>query len=218
MKTIAILAMKGGVSKTTTALHLAVAAESAGLPAVVLDTDPQASAAGWKDSRAGGTPVVISLQASRLQQALETAREGGAELAIVDTAPHSADAAMAAAEAADLILIPFRPGILDLRAIATTVRLAKVAGKPAFGLLTNAPPNAPRLAEDAIAAAKQHGLEVAPVIIHQRSAYAHSLTAGQVAQEYEPRGKASEEVAGLFAWLASLLAMQETQETKEPVA
>ncbi len=218
MKTIAILAMKGGVSKTTTALHLAVAAEAGGFPAVVLDLDPQASAAGWKDSRPGDTPVVISLQASRLQQALTAACESGAALAIVDTAPHSADAAMAAAEAADLILIPFRAGILDLRAIATTVRLAKVAGKPAFGLLTNAPPNAPRLAEDAIAAAKQHGLEVAPIVMHQRSAYAHSLTAGQTAQEYEPRGKASEEVSGLFAWLASMLAMQGTQETKEPVA
>ncbi len=218
MKTIAILAMKGGVSKTTTALHLAVAAEAGGFPAVVLDLDPQASAAGWKDSRPGDTPVVISLQASRLQQALTAACESGAALAIVDTAPHSADAAMAAAEAADLILIPFRAGILDLRAIATTVRLAKVAGKPAFGLLTNAPPNAPRLAEDAIAAAKQHGLEVAPIVMHQRSAYAQSLTAGQTAQEYEPRGKASEEVSGLFAWLASMLAMQGTQETKEPVA
>ncbi len=216
MKTIAILAMKGGVSKTTTALHLAVAAESAGFPAVVLDTDPQASAAGWKDSRPGETPVVISLQAIRLRQALETARESGAALAIIDTAPHSADAAMAAAEAADAILIPFRPGILDLRAIATTVRLAKVAGKPAYGLLTNAPPNAPRLAEDAIAAAKKHGLEVAPIVMHQRSAYAHALTVGQTAPEYEPRGKAAEEVAGLFAWLIKMLAMQATQETKEP--
>ncbi len=218
MKTVAILAMKGGVSKTTTALHLAVAAEAAGFPAIVFDLDPQASAAGWKDTRPGDSPVVLSLQASRLQQALEAARENGAVMAILDTAPHSADAAMAAAEAADLILIPFRAGILDLRAIATTVRLAKVAGKPAYGLLTHAPPNAPRLAEDAIAAAKQHGLEVVPVIMHQRSAYAHSLTAGQTAQEYEPRGKAAEEIAGLFAWVISMLAMQSTQETKEPVA
>ncbi len=128
MKTVAILAMKGGVSKTTTALHLAVAAEAAGFPSVICDVDPQASAAQWKDSRPGETPVVVSIQASRLRQALETARGSGAALAIIDTAPHSADAAMAAAEAADVILIPFRAGILDLRAIATTVRLAKVAG------------------------------------------------------------------------------------------
>ena len=52
MKTVAILSQKGGAGKTTLALHLAAAAESAGLPSVVIDLDPQASAAGWKDSRA----------------------------------------------------------------------------------------------------------------------------------------------------------------------
>ena len=33
-----------------------------------------------------------------------------ARLAIIDTAPHSADAAIIAAEAADLVLVPCRPG------------------------------------------------------------------------------------------------------------
>jgi chromosome partitioning protein len=207
MKTASILAMKGGVSKTTTALHLAVAAEAAGIPAVVFDLDPQASAAGWKDTRPGDSPAVISLQASRLFPALEAAKEGGAGLALIDTAPHSADAAIVAAEVADLIIIPFRPGILDLRAIATTARLAKVADKPTFALLSHAPPNAPRLAEDAIEAARQHGLEVAPVIIHQRAAFQHSLTLGQTAPEYEPGGKAAEEVAALFAWFRKMLAI-----------
>lgn len=207
MKTVSILAMKGGVSKTTTCLHLAVAAEAAGLAAVVFDLDPQASAMGWKDSRTGDAPAVISLQASRLPQALEVAQSSGAALAFIDTAPHSADAAMLAAEAADLIIIPFRPGILDLRAIATTARLAKVAGKPTMALLCHAPPNAPRLADDASAAARQHGLEVVPVILHQRSAFAHALTVGQTATEYEPNGKAAEETAALFAWLRKELAI-----------
>ena len=60
--------------------------------------------------------------------------------------------------------------------------------------------------EDAIAAVSQHGLPVAPVTLHQRSAYAHALTAGQTAEEYEPDGKAAEEIAQLFKWLGSLLA------------
>ena len=68
MKTIAILSQKGGTGKTTISLHLAVAAQQAGHAAVVIDLDPQASSAGWKDSRSGEEPVVVSAPASRLSQ------------------------------------------------------------------------------------------------------------------------------------------------------
>lgn len=207
MKTVAILSQKGGTGKTTLAVHLAVAAERRDVAVAVLDLDPQASAADWKDSRAGESPSVTSIQSSRLGKALEVAESAGAALVVIDSAPHSADAAVAAAEVADLILIPCRAGILDLRAIATTARIVKVTGKPAFVILNAAPNRAPRLMEDAIAAVQQHGLAVAPVVIHQRSAYAHSLTAGQTAEEYEPEGKAAEEIGELFAWLRKMLVM-----------
>lgn len=207
MKTVAILSQKGGTGKTTIAVHLAVAAERRDVPVALLDLDPQASSADWKDSRAGESPSVTSIQSSRLRKALEVAEGAGASLVLIDSAPHSADAAVAAAEAADLILIPCRAGILDLRAIATTARIVKVTGKPAFVVLNAAPIRAPRLMEDAVAAVGQHGLAVAPVVIHQRSAYAHALTAGQTAEEYEPEGKAAEEIGELFKWLAKLLAL-----------
>jgi chromosome partitioning protein len=205
MKTIAILSQKGGTGKTTLALHLAVAAERRDIPVAVLDLDPQASAAGWKDSRVDEAPSVTSIQPSRLNKALEVAEASGAELVIIDSAPHSADAAVAAAEAADFILIPCRAGILDLRAIATTARIVKITGKPARVVLNSTPPRAPRIVEDATEAVKKHGLDVVPVVIHQRSAYAHALTAGQSAEEFEPNGKAAEEIAELFQWLRNLL-------------
>jgi chromosome partitioning protein len=201
MHTIAILSLKGGTGKTTLTLHLAVAAERAGQRAVVIDLDPQASAAGWKDSRPGETPVVVPVPSSRLPQALEAARAGGAGLALIDTAPHATDAALAAAEAADLVLIPCRPGILDLRAIGMTARAIKIAGKPAYVVLNAMPPRAPNVLADAIAAVAIHGLQVAPFTMQQRAAYAHALTAGQSAQEYDPMGKAAEEFSQLYAWV-----------------
>jgi chromosome partitioning protein len=205
MKTVAVESQKGGSGKTTATLNLAVAAGLAGKAAVVIDIDPQASAAGWKDSRPAEAPVVVSIPPARLPQALEAAREGGADIAFIDTAPHAENAALAAAKAADIILILTRPGILDLRAIGSTADLAKIAGKPAFVVLNAIPPGATRLIEDARAAAAVHGLEVAPVVIEQRAALSHSLTAGQTAQEYEPRGKAAEEIARLFEWLSGRL-------------
>ena len=205
MHVIALLSQKGGTGKTTLSLHLAVAAERAGHVAAVIDLDPQASAAGWKDSRPAETPVVVSIPATRLPQALDLARGAEAELVLLDTAPHSSDVALAAAEAADVVLIPCRAGILDLRAIGATARLAKIAGKPAYVVLNSLPPRATNVIADARDAVAVHGLEVAPVTIQQRAAFAHALTAGQTAQEYEPDGKAADEVAQLYAWLRTML-------------
>jgi chromosome partitioning protein len=201
MKTVAILSQKGGSGKTTLALHLAVAAEKAGQLAAVIDIDPQASAAGWKDSRPGETPVVVAMPASRLPQALQAARDGGADLALIDSAPHSGEVALAAAEAADLILIPCRAGILDLRAIGATARIAKLAGKPTYVVLNAMPNRAPNVLADARDAVRVHGIEVAPFSLQQRAAYAHALTIGQTAQEYDPSGKAADETDQLYRWL-----------------
>jgi chromosome partitioning protein len=108
---------------------------------------------------------------------------------------------MAAARAADLVLIPCRAGILDLRAIGTTADSVKIAGKPAFVVLNALPPRASHILSDAREAVAVHGLSVAPVTIQQRAAYGHALTAGQTAPEYEPDGKAAEEIGALRAWL-----------------
>jgi chromosome partitioning protein len=194
-----LLSQKGGTGKTTLTLHLAVAAERRGQSVAVIDLDPQASSAGWKDSRAGESPVVVPIPHSRLPQALETAKAAGA------TAPHSEGAAMAAARAADLLLIPCRAGILDLRAIGTTAEVVKFTGKVAFVVLNAVPPRAINMLADAREAVTVHGLEVAPMAIQQRAAFAHALIAGQTAEEYEPEGKAAEEVAALYLWIAAKL-------------
>jgi chromosome partitioning protein len=99
MKVVAILSQKGGAGKTTLALHLAAAAEAAKLSTVVIDLDPQASASDWKDSREHETPVVTALPHTRLPQGLQAAKEGGAKLVVIDTAPHSEAAAMAGRKA-----------------------------------------------------------------------------------------------------------------------
>jgi len=203
MKTVSFLSQKGGTGKTTLCVHLAVAAERAGKSAVILDLDPQASSAAWKDNRTDEAPVTVSLQFSRLSQTLSASSQGGAAVAFIDSAPHSDQVAMAAAEVADLILIPCRAGILDIRAIAMTAKIAKLAGKPAFVVLNALPAQATSLISEVGEALAVHGLELAPVTIHQRAAYAHSLIDGRVAMEFEPKGKAAAEMTELYQWLAT---------------
>lgn len=200
MYTVAILSQKGGAGKTTLALHLAVAAEQAGKSAAIIDLDPQASATRWKDRRPGDTPAVVSSHAIRLPEVLQAAREHGAHLAIIDTAPHSESSAFNAAKAADLVLIPCRPSILDLQAIKSTVDIVRLADRTAFIVLNHVPPRG-TVADEARAAVAAYDMPVSPVQFVQRNAFIHSLIEGLTAQEYEPEGKAAQEIRGFYAWL-----------------
>jgi chromosome partitioning protein len=198
---LAIISQKGGAGKTTLAVNLAVAAEMADVPTVIIDLDPQASAKTWHDLRSRkDAPVVVSAQASRMQEVIEIARSNGAEFVIIDTAPHSESGALGAARAADLVLIPCRPAILDLKAIGTSGDLAALAKKEAVVVL-NAVPHQGKLAEEAGEAVRGYGLSIAPIRLTQRAAYVHSLTAGQAALEFEPDGKAAQEILELYKWM-----------------
>ncbi len=214
MKVLAILSQKGGAGKTTLALHLAVEAERLGLTTAVIDLDPQASAASWGDSRPHNSPAVVSAQASRLSQVLTAARGGDARLAIIDTAPHSESAALAAAREADLILIPCRPAILDLRAISHTIDLARMVAKP-VAVVLNSVPSRGTLLHEAEEALEDSDVTVCPESLGQRSAFIHSLTAGLAAQEYEPQGKAAREIERLTRWTLTQLGLKnDHQEAK----
>jgi chromosome partitioning protein len=200
MKTLAVISQKGGVGKTTLALHLAVAAERDDKTAVIIDLDPQASASTWRDLREDETPIVQPAQVNRLPVILSEADKHGAALAIIDTSPNSESGSLAAARAADLVLIPCRPHLLDIRAIGTSIEVAKLAQKP-FAVVINAVPHRGGLGAEAEAAIAQYGAPIAPVQLVLRAAYYHCLVNGQVAQEYEPLGKAAEEIHELYKWV-----------------
>ena len=199
MKVLTILSQKGGTGKTTIALHLAVAATQADKKAIIIDLDPQASASQWHDSRDQKAPQVVSAQYARLSAILKAARDEGLQIAIIDTAPHSESTALAAARMADFILIPCRPAILDLHAIRNSVDIVQIANKKGAVVL-NAVPAKSRLTEEAIEAVKAYSIEVSPIQVGQRAAFVHSLTSGLAAQEYEPNGKAAEEMQHLYNW------------------
>jgi chromosome partitioning protein len=96
---------------------------------------------------------------------LQAAQDGGADLVLIDTAPHSSEVALAAAEVSNLILIPCRAGILDLRAIGTTARVVKLAGKAAYVVLNAVPPHASNVIADAREAVAVHEIGVAPIAV-----------------------------------------------------
>ena len=204
MYIVTVLAQKGGTGKTTIAINLAVAAEDAGLRVALVDLDPQASAAGWGDQRGGDRPAVAAVPASRLAGALATASSHGADLALIDTAPHAESTALAAARAADLALIPLRPGVLDLRALGSTADICQLARVPTVVVLNQAPARGP-LPDQAADVIAESGLEVAPCRVGARVAFQHSVTRGLGVLEHEPSGKAAAEIHALWGWVRGRL-------------
>ena len=184
--TVAMLSQKGGAGKTTLACGLAVESERAGLATVVVDLDPQASAAKWADLRKASTPVVTSAQPARLTPVLTAAQDAGARVALIDTAPHAADAALMAARAADLVLIPCRPSAADLHAIGGTIDLTRIAETRAVVVINSAPVNNPVVEQAQVAIAGYH-IEAAPFVVHHRIDHVHAFTAGLAATEWAPR-------------------------------
>jgi chromosome partitioning protein len=207
MRTISLINQKGGVGKTTVALHLAAAFWQGGQNVVVLDLDPQASASEWHDSRSIEMPHVESIQPARLAKVVEHTRDIGADVLILDTAPHAEATALDAARCSDLVLVPCQPSIMDLRAMRKTVDLLKLVKVPAFAILNSVPPHGTVADEAAEMIETTLKIPVCPIRLGDRVAYNRCLITGQVAQEYEPTGKAAHEVEQLYVWACGQLNM-----------
>ncbi len=206
LKTIAIISQKGGAGKTTLSVHLATAASLAGHNVAIIDLDPQGTAASWGDRRKAETPEVVSGQAARLSVLIEAARMNGADFLVLDTAPNADQTALRAAQSADAVLIPCRAATFDLEAIKATLTLSQLAQKPSFVVLNAIPPRS-GIGREAAEGLTAQGAKVAPVMLSQRAAFTHGVIDGRTAQEFEPGGKAAEEIASLYAWVCGIVDM-----------
>jgi chromosome partitioning protein len=220
MFTIAIIGQKGGTGKTVTAIGLAVASTRAGFATVLVDLDPQATASKWKDRRTDENPAVVSAQASRLGPVLDASRRADIDLAIIDTAGRSDDSALNAARAADLVLIPCRPNMVEIETLSAVKDLLMLAGNPlAFVLLNGIHPTATKQADETRDMVQQaFGLQSCPVHLCHRSAYAEAPTAGKTPQELDPEGKAAIELQRLFEFTCEIVKLGKGEQHGESLS
>jgi chromosome partitioning protein len=210
VKVLSVLSEKGGVGKTTVAVHLGVAAKLAGLETAIIDLDPQASAAEWADQR-GEPPEAVAIPPSRLEKLLTDLSGNGADLVIIDTPREANNAGYIAARNSDIILIPFRRGGFDFRALKRTLDLCRIAEKHPYILLNGMRIGASRVQADvreALAAYSE--LSVAPILFHDRAAYVAASISAKTAQETDPNSPAATEIHALFLWIVGQLGLSTT--------
>ncbi len=205
MRTICLLAQKGGTGKTTLCLHLAVLANELGGDAVILDIDPQGSSSSWRRRRQLESPEVECCTAEDLEKKLSDLAAQGRDLVLLDTAPHSSHDAATAVALADLVLIASRPAILDLEAIGESVKIVKRQGAHGAVVLNACPPphvfGETAIVREAREAVAAYGLPVSPVSVSQRAAFSHALIDGHAVTEFERKGKAAAEIRSLWNWI-----------------
>lgn len=207
---VAIISQKGGAGKTTLAVNLAVEAERNNLSTLLIDLDPQSSSTEWSDIRKKDYPTVMSCHASRMLKLIEKAEANNADYTFIDTAPHSENSALEAAKIADIVLIPCRAGILDIKAIQSSLNICNLAGTKSLVIL-NAIPSQVAIAEEAKEAIKMIGGKVCQYYIGQRIIFSHAMTVGLGVVEFDIKSKASVEIKNLFSLINRILENDKTK-------
>jgi chromosome partitioning protein len=201
VRTVALVAQKGGVGKSTLAVHVAACAARRGQSVALFDLDPQGSAVAWGERRATDDVKVVGARSQELSGLLGEAQEQGADLVVIDTAGRADTVAALVMGRADLVLVPCRPFIADLEASHATAEQVQRAGagKRAAFVLNGAPSQGSRHVEAERALATL--LPVVPVVLHHLVAFADAMNDGRSVEELEPEGRAAYEVRALVRWV-----------------
>src|SRR5215210_1318302 len=150
---LTVASFKGGVGKTTTAVHLAAFLQKKS-PTLLIDGDPNRSASKW--TTRGGLPFKVVDE----RQSARYARDFDHIVIDTEARPNEEDL-RALADGCDLLVIPTTPDALALDALILTVEALEKVGADRYRiLLTIIPPRPSRDGEEARQMLKRRGLPV----------------------------------------------------------
>jgi len=232
MSTVVTVAnQKGGCGKTTLSMNLAgVLSSEASLKVLLIDADPQASAQHWamRAGEAGMTFEVMTHPHEDIHRKVREMSKKGFDLILVDCPPGTSQAmsgkdsqmsiSRMAILAADIVIVPVRPSMLDYLASHQLLPLLKDVAtikenQRVFVVVNGKAPGKTRTGVEALSVAEEvfriEGVDVKVLKseITTRQAFVLAPTVGKTVTTYEPAGKAAAEIRNLAEEIAKCLEM-----------
>jgi chromosome partitioning protein len=211
-KLVAVVNSKGGVGKSTIAVHFAVAEAEKGKKVALIDSDVQESSTRWlRDLNDGVALYRLQTPDDVLEEAPKLVKQY--DLVIADGPAGLSEVTRAILLVADLALLPCGPSTMDLRPARDSMRVVKQAqsirqGIPRTYFVPNKLQTNTRLSRELLATAEALGLPVLPGL-HLRQAYADAAGQGTVVWRMSNARAAAEEIHRLFVSI--------THETTNPI-
>lgn len=198
---ISVQNQKGGVGKTTLAVHLSHALADEGSTVLLVDADPQGSARDWAAAR-DGKPIftVVGLDRPTIHRDLPE-MAANYDHVVIDGPPRVSELARSAIAAADVVLIPVQPSPYDVWSAQEIIDLCKEASvfkenlKSVFVINRKIVNTA--IGRDVVDALSGYDIPVLKAHICQRIQFAESAATGQTVMEIDPKGRAAQEIKAL---------------------
>jgi chromosome partitioning protein len=202
---------KGGSGKSTTSTNLAVIARMAGLRVAIIDADPQQSSFVWKCVRGWNDIPVCRCSPEALNDAIEAARRAGIELVFIDMPPDQRQVP-GVARHADLVLIPMRPTLFDLKVTRALIPVLASVGV-GYAVVLNAAPPIRDLGESPMVRQAREALaDIGPRLwrrqITHRVTVPYAAVRGAGVVETEPAGHAAYEYRSLWNAVRNTLKLE----------